>query len=285
MPDITNHDLSGVPETLFIPLYIRAMESQRPDALIKDEKAVWMMEHARYDFSRIKQMKIDEHDKVTIVLRSREIDRFARDFLARCPEAVIVHIGCGLDSRFERVDNGKVEWYDLDVPEVIEIRRKLIGGESGRYHFLSCSAFESAWMNTLNQHGQRPFLFLAEGVFMYFEEAQVKSLVLSLREHFPGAELVFDAFSPFIVWANNRRIARTKIGARYHWSLKRGKDLEAWGKDIYLLDEWFFLDRPEPRLSSIRWLRIIPLIARAIGIFQYRLGKSTIPSNPAPMSL
>jgi len=56
------------------------------------------------------------------------------------------------------------------------------------------------------------FLYSSAVVLMYFEEAQVKSLVLALREHFPGAELVCDAFSPFLVWANNLRIARTHIG-------------------------------------------------------------------------
>ena len=108
---------------------------------------------------------------------------------------------------------------------------------------------------------------------MYFEEAQVKSLFLTLRDHFPGAELVCDAFSPYMVWLNNLRIARTKIGARYHWGLKRGKDVEKWGNGIYLLDEWFYFSRPEPRLAHARWIRYIPPLAKASGIFHYRLGK------------
>ncbi len=81
-----------------------------------------------YDFDRVRQVHMDEADKVMIILRNREFDRYARDFLRRHPQAVVVHIGCGLDSRFERVDNGEVEWYDLDLPEVIELRRKFIGG-------------------------------------------------------------------------------------------------------------------------------------------------------------
>jgi O-methyltransferase involved in polyketide biosynthesis len=273
MSEIANRDLSGVAETLLLPLYIRAIESQRPDALLKDDKAVALIKQMNYDSSWITQMRVDEEDKVAIVLRNREFDRYTRDFLARYPEAVVVHIGCGLDSRFERVDNGQVEWYDLDLPEVIELRRMLIGGEEARYHLLACSVFDSAWLDTVSVQRQCPFLFLAEGVLMYFEEAQVKSLVLALREHFPGAELVCDAFSPFIVWANNLRIARTKIGARYHWGLKRGKDVERWGDGISLLDEWFPFSRPEPRLAHVQWMRYIPLLAKVMGIFHYRLGK------------
>jgi len=107
-----------------------------------------------------------------------------------------------LDTRFERVAerNSQVEWYDLDLPDVIELRRKLVGGERERHHFLACSVLDNVWLDTVSAHRQRPFLFLAEGVFMYLTEAQVKSLVLRLREHFPGAELVFDAFSPIMRW-------------------------------------------------------------------------------------
>ena len=273
MSETTNPDLSGVAETLLLPLYIRAMETQRPDALIKDDKAVALIKQMNPDSSWITKMRVDEEDKVGLVLRNREFDRYVRDFLVHNPEAVVVHIGCGLDSRFERVDNGKVEWYDLDLPEVIELRRKFISDEGERYHFLACSAFDGAWPDAVSIHRQRPFLFLAEGVFMYFEEAQIKSLVLMLRNHFSGAELVFDAFSPFLVRMNNLRISRTKIGARYHWGLKRGKDLESWGNDICLLDEWFPFDRPEPRLAHAQWMRYIPLLAKVMGIFHYRLGE------------
>ena len=275
MSKTTNQDLSGVAETLLMTLYIRAMESQRPDALIKDEKAVALVTNMSYDFDRIRQVKMDEDDKVGVILRNLEFDRQVRDFLTRHPDAVVVHIGCGLDSRFERVDNGKVEWYDLDLPEVIEQRRKFIGDEGKRYHLLAGSVFDSAWLDKVSVHRQRPFLFLAEGVLMYFEEAQVKSLVLMLRDHFPGAELVFDAFSPFLVRANNLRMAISKFGVRYHWGLGRGQEIEKWGDGIRLLDEWGYFDRPEPRLDHIRWMRHIPLLARVMRVYHYRLGEAT----------
>ncbi|MEI7989478.1 MAG: class I SAM-dependent methyltransferase [Chloroflexota bacterium] len=269
MSEKITQQLSGVAKTLLIPLYVRSLESQRPDALIKDENAVALIKRIDYDFSKY---KFDKEDQLAIVLRNRAIDRFAQDFITRHPQAVVVQIGCGLDVRFERVDNGQIEWYDLDLAEVIKLRQELIGGEGARYHHLACSVFDSAWIDLLSVHHPRPFLFLAEGVLMYFEEAQVKSLVLTLRRHFPGAELVSDAFSPFIVWANNRRFARTQIGARYAWGMKHGKDLESWGDGIRLLDEWYPFNQPEPRLEHVRWVRFIPPLAKAIGIFHYRLG-------------
>ena len=134
--------LSDVPETSLAPLYWRAMESQRPDAVMKDEKAVALVTQNSLDFSRVKQIHMNELLNTMRIIFTREMDRYTRDFLMRHPDAVVVHIGCGLDSRFERVDNGQVEWYDLDLPEVIELRRRFIGDEGKRYHLLACSVLE-----------------------------------------------------------------------------------------------------------------------------------------------
>ena len=136
---------------------------------------------------------------------------------------------------------------------------------------LGCSVLDNAWLEAVSAHGQRPFLFLAEGVFMYFEGAQVKSLVLTLRDRFPGAELVFDAFSPFFSWANNLRVTLTKVGARSQWALKHGKDLERWSDGIRLLDERFPFQYPEPRLGRTLSVRRIPFFSKTIGVFHYQL--------------
>lgn len=273
MPEIAKQTLDNVAETLLFTLYVRALESQRPDALLKDEKAVALLDQLGGDIARLKRVKMDEEDRVTLILRNRQFDRQARGFLARFPEAIVVHLGCGFDSRFERVDNGKVEWYDLDVPEVITLRRKLIGAEGPRYQLLAYSAFDPAWLDIVAAQHARPFLFLAEGVFMYFKETQIRSLVLRLLERFPGSELVFDGFLPYLVRMNNLRMLFGGVGARYYWGLKHGKDLEGWGKGIQLLDEWFPLDQPEPRLARVQWMRSIPFLTRVIGVFHYRLGE------------
>jgi len=279
MSEITDPNLNDVEKTLLITLYIRAMESQRPDALVKDERAEALIRQLDQESLRKTLALTDDFSRVAVILKGREFDRFTRDFLMRHPDAVVVHIGCGLDTRFERLDNGQVEWYDLDLPDVIELRRKLIGGEGTRHHFLACSVLDSAWLDMVSAHRQRPFLFLAEGVFMYLKEAQVKSLVLRLHEHFPGAELVFDAFSPIMRWGHNIRVTRTKVGAYLHWALKHGQDLERWSDPsalprtggIRLLDERFPFQYPEPRMRRALQMRIFPFLATAVGVFHYQL--------------
>jgi len=187
MSEITQPNLSDVAETLLITRYIRAVESQRPDALIKDERAEALVRQLDQESLRKTLALTNDYTRALMILKSREFDRFAQDFLKRHADGVVVHIGCGLDTRFERVENDQAEWYDLDLPDVIELRRKLVGGEGAHHHFLTCSVFDNAWLDTVSVHQPRPFLFLAEGVFMYFEEVRVKSLVLRLRDRFPGA--------------------------------------------------------------------------------------------------
>ena len=274
MSEIKSQTLSGVTKTLLLPLYNRAMESKRPDAMIKDEKAVELVTQMRLDFSSVRQIPMTELLKVMRIMLTREMDRYARDFLSRHPEVVVVHIGCGLDSRFERVDNGRVEWFDLDLPEVIDLRRRFIGDEHERYHLLAGSVLEDAWLEAVKVYSQRPFLFLAETVFVYFIEAQVKSLVLTLRDRFPGAELVLDGWRPFEIWVGNRYLFPSKFAGLMQWGLWNGREIEGWGDGIHLLDEWGFFDRPEPRLNSYRWMAPLFRLFKPIRIFHFQLGKA-----------
>jgi len=273
MPEAKSPNLSGVAETLLITLYIRALESQRPDALVRDERAESIVRQLDLETLQKTLALTDGFSRVAVILKGREFDRFTQDFLSCHPNAVVIHIGCGLDTRFERLDNGQVEWYELDLPDVIDLRRELVGGEGERHHLLACSVLDSAWLETVSAHQQRPFLFLAEGVFMCFKEAHVKSLVLTLREHFPGAELVFDAFSPIMRWEHNVRVTRTRVGAYLQWALKHGRNLEQWGSGIRLLDERFPFQYPDPRMRRAFQMRLFPFLATAVGVFHYQLGR------------
>jgi O-methyltransferase involved in polyketide biosynthesis len=268
MSEKTLPNLNSVAETLLIPLYAWAVESQRPDALLRDEKAVEIVRQLDYDFERI---KLHGHDGVAVILRMREFDRQACEFMTRYPDSVVMHIGCGLDTRFERLDKGRVEWFDLDLPEVIDRGDNPLAANQ-LYHLISESVFSDKWLEAVSPYFGRPFLFMAEGVFPYFAEIQIQALVLKLRDCFPGAELVCDAHTPFVVWADNLQLAGAGASARLHWGLKHGKDVEGWGEGILMLEEWFYFDHPEPRFNAWRWMGRIPLLSKSTGIFHYRLG-------------
>lgn len=97
--------LEGVSETLLMTLYIRAREFKRPDAMIKDDMAVAMLNQIDFDFSRFRMQR---HDEVALIIRTNKFDSHVRDFLKRNPDAVVVHIGCGLDTRSSAWTTGGV---------------------------------------------------------------------------------------------------------------------------------------------------------------------------------
>jgi len=271
MPEKTHISLEGVSETLLMTLYVRARETQRPDAMIRDEKAVEMVNQIEIDISRF---RLQRHDEVAVIIRMKKFDSYVRAFLERNPDAGLVHIGCGLDTRFERVveRNSQVEWFDLDMPDVMALRQKFIHNECSRYHTLATSVFEEGWLEEVSGFKPRHFMFVAEGVLPYFEEAQVKALFRNLGKHFPGCELVCDAHTPFVIWADNIHLRLAKVKARMHWSIKEGKDVEAWGEGFSLLDEWNYYQEDASQLKAFRWVRLIPKLAKSSGVFHYRLG-------------
>src|SRR5512136_2745296 len=166
MPTHTIRNLNAVSQTLMIPLYFRAIESQRPDALVRDPRAVELVGQLDVDLSGVQKLK---DEQVNYLLRMREFDRQARAFLAEHPTGVIVDLGCGLDTRFERIDNGQVTWYGLDLPEVIALRKELLN-ETPRSHFIGCSVLDFSWMDALSDQVNKAFLFLAEAVLVYLKE-------------------------------------------------------------------------------------------------------------------
>ncbi len=264
--------LEGVAGTMLLTLYLRAMETRRPDAILRDERAAALVDAREDDFEKVRRIPMKESDKASLMLRNRRFDRYARGFLERRGESVVVHAGCGLDQRFERVDDGRVEWYDLDFPEVIALRRAAIGEPGPRNHLISASLFDASWMDAVEVHRGRPLLLIAEGVSMYCREEQVRDLVLTLRDRFPGSELVLDVFSPLHVRISNLQNASHRLGVRFHWGVWRGRALESWGDGIRLMDDWGFFDEPEPRMAGLRWMRFVPFLNSVMRIYHYGLG-------------
>ena len=124
--------LSPEQETLLIPLYAKA---QPENPLFFDPKAQGMLSQVDYDFTRL---RVPYKTVVLICQRAKKLDAVARAFLAEHANGIVLHLACGLDSRFWRVDNGQVEWYDLDMPPVIELRRQFYA-EQERYHLIASS--------------------------------------------------------------------------------------------------------------------------------------------------
>jgi O-methyltransferase involved in polyketide biosynthesis len=258
-------NLTGIPRTLLVPLACRALESQRPDALIHDPRSVQVYTTLGVDANR--EMRLNAMDRTFTVLRNSRFDRYARDFCAVGP-SLVVDIGCGLDTRFDRIDDGRLLWLGLDVPEVIALRRQLIPDHS-RSLSLGCSMFVTTWMDQVALANRR-VIFLAEGVFVYFTEAQVRPLIEQLVERFPGNELVFDVLSSLAVRMHSGHTMLKETGASLGWAVDDPLSLESWG--LRLLDRWTYFQEGHPRLGIANLMRLIPSLADANGILHYQLG-------------
>ena len=244
-------------ETLLITLYAKA---QPDNPLFFDPMAQAIMDKVDYDFSRL---HIPYKTIVLVCQRAKKLDAFARGFLAENPEGVVLQLGCGLDSRFWRVDNGRVNWYDLDMPPVIELRRQFFAGNE-RNNLITSSVTDLEWMDAVSADG-RPVLVVAEGLLMYLDEADVRRLVLRLHEAFPGCQLVADVFSRMTARSAGNHPSLKRTGASIGWGIDDPHEMESWERGLHLLEEWFFTSDPDlARLNF--WYRAAYRLAGAFKV-------------------
>ena len=158
--------LQDVPETMLITLWAKAEETRKKpsNALLYDEKALEIINKIDYDFSKFKNAKFSQ---VGVCIRANLIDKEAQKFIQKHPDAVVVQIGSGLDARYQRIGSPKItHWYDLDLPEVIELRQHLFT-ENETNTFISLSLFDYKWIEIVKAH-KKPVLLIIEGVFDVF---------------------------------------------------------------------------------------------------------------------
>ena len=230
-------------ETLLIPLYTKA---QSDNPLFFDPKAQEILRQVDYDFSRL---HIPYKTVILVCQRAKKLDTVTRAFLAEHPTGVVLHLGCGLDSRFWRVDNGKVEWYDLDMPPVTELRQQFYT-VSERYHLIASSVTDLEWVKMVDATGH-PVLIIAEGLLMYLDETNVRDLLLKMQRAFPGCRLIADVFSRMTARSATRHPSLKKTGASIGWGIDDPHEIEAWSSGIKLIEEWYFTQDPDlDRLST-----------------------------------
>jgi O-methyltransferase involved in polyketide biosynthesis len=188
-----------------------------------------------------------------------------------------VELGCGLSSRFSRIDNGTVEWYDLDLPEVIAIRKQFFQ-ETPRNHMIASSVLDFRWMEQLATT-KKNILFVAEGLLMYLHEDDVKSLILKMQQQFPGCELICEVENTFVVNVLKKKRWKKKFQRDYHlgpdatiyFGIQDGKDLEQWGNGIRFLDEWTVFDDHEKKLGWMNLFAFSKRLRKTQWIVHYQL--------------
>jgi O-methyltransferase involved in polyketide biosynthesis len=221
-------------ETLLVPLYSKAVENKQKRPIIQDPKAGEILRRIEYDF---RELGVPKQTLITLAMRAKKLDSYARAYLDRAENPIVLHLGCGLDSRVIRVKHTNGEWYDLDYPDVIELRKKFFH-ETDHYHMIPSSVTDSHWMKSIKAKG--PACIIAEGLLMYLREEEVQQLILDLRARFPSSEIAFDAYSRLTARSVKNHPSIKKTGAHVYWGIDDPKQIENWGEGIQLLEEWYF---------------------------------------------
>jgi O-methyltransferase involved in polyketide biosynthesis len=261
--------LTAEQETLLITLYCRTIGA--PKGLFDDPAAWEIVRRIDYDFARL---RVASGTRLTVFLRAKRIDGYVREFLARHPEGIVLHLGCGLDTRFARVDNGRARWFDLDLPDVIALRRKFVS-ESPRYRMLACPVLDYRWLDEIPRGA--PVFIAAEGLLMYLPGDKVRELTLRLHGAFPGSGFAFDAFSLLTARNVGRAAALKSTGAVVQWGIDDPREIETWAPGIRLREEWFFTRSEDiARLGffnrlMFRLAGLFPVAGRAHRVLYYSL--------------
>lgn len=243
----STRDLLPISETLFIPLVARAAETARDHPIISDEKSVEIL----------KTMNLG--DKITdggqistlgILARTKIIDDEVNHILSRNADATIINLGAGLDTRISRMDNGLLNWYDFDLPDVIRFRSRFFS-ESERIRFISKSVLDTTWVEQISIPENSTVIIIAEGLLMYFPVEDVSRILTLLSKRFPGAHMFFDVVHSYFV--------NKKISSTFLWGIDEAKDIEKINPCIELVQSWSAGDLFKERQPLIlRLLNFLP---------------------------
>jgi O-methyltransferase involved in polyketide biosynthesis len=223
-------NLTGAPQTTLATLYAKALDADFEAPILGDRYAKDLVERIDYDW---RKTAVTARNSPSVTSRSARFDSWVRQFLAVTPQAVVLDLGCGLDSRFFRVQPGPgVDWYDVDYPEIAELRKQLLP-TGDHYHVVAASVSDPTWLRDIP--ADRPALMVAEGLTMYLTEQDGIALLRRVVDRFPSGELQFDAFN--------------RLGIKWQWMntpVRRSGSRLSWG-----------IDGPEEILRAVPGIRLL----------------------------
>ena len=228
-------DFTGVPWksvewTGLCMLYLRACESRGPHPILGDHFAAQDVARIDYDFRRIHRYVRPATNQFTVALRSAQFDAWITDYLNGHPDAVVLHLGCGLNSRAFRIAAPEgVRWFDVDLPELIALRRQLYS-ESETYRMIGSSVTDPGWLDELPAGG--PVMIVAEGLLMYLTPTEVADLLHRLLDRFDTGELLADLLSKW-----GPRLSKVSASGIIKWGTRDGGEITRWDARLRLIED------------------------------------------------
>lgn len=254
--------LHGPAQSLLMTLYARAIEHEHPHAVLRDDMAIEISEKLDYDFEAYFDPQNRAHR--TVVIRTRLFDDAAQAHIDKIPDATIVNLGVGLDTRFYRLSNRQSYWIELDLPEVIDIRKQVVPTPPAeRHQYIPKDVRDLSWMQEIPRDNTS-LLFIAEGMFMYLTREEVQRILTAMADHFPGSQILFDVFTPTVIKLRNRHEdPLANLEAQMQWGETHPQVVESWDPRFQLVDTWSVVATPQYRKRMGRYA-MTPLIATLV---------------------
>ncbi|MFE0152299.1 class I SAM-dependent methyltransferase [Nonomuraea sp. NPDC059007] len=266
-------ELIGVQKTLSPVLRAKALDNRLPDPILGDAYAERAMRRLDPDYD--KRRFGSSQMGLAAVVRAKAHDDWARSFLAGHPDAVVLHLGCGLDARVYRIDPpATVDWYDLDYPSVIELRKRFLPARE-HYTLIASSVTDLTWLERTPRG--RPVLMIAEGLVPYLTESAVRHLLTSVVDAFPTGQIQFDTV-PVWAWRTSKwDPTLRKYGTRFRCGFNDPAALAGWHPRLAYVDEAPMYDAPVLMAKApanirrmYRLMTLLPGMRRSTRIVRFR---------------
>lgn len=269
MPEKIKPVLNGSAETMLQSFYARAQYSKRKGHKFYDAKAVELVEKIDYDFDVAAK---DATMSNGVIARTLVFDELVKAFIDENPDCTVVNIACGLDTRFYRMDNGNITWYNVDLPETIEVRNQIYG-ESGRVSSIGISATDPAWAEEIKVRGK--MLFIIEGLSMYLTPEENARMLGIIRENFDNAYVLMECLAKRWVSKENVEKSIQNTGAKFIFGADSFDDIRDIAQGFHKVKDDDIvrgMTAMFPVLKLIAGLPIIHKISQKILIFEKAQG-------------
>ncbi len=235
--------MDNVNKTLYIPLYGKAYVS-RLRLLLEDPKAeeIWAAEGFV-----LKGKAKSKWLAYNMGMRSAVFDQWTRQQMQQCPDAVVLHVGCGMDSRSVRVGTGSCQWFDVDFPEVISERKRYFE-ETECYHMIASDIREEGWLQAIP--AGRTAIIVMEGVSMYLKPEELKAVLKRWKHHFGEVRILMDTYTVFAAKATKYKNPINEVGVTVVYGLDAPGTLEegtgiTFRQEHSLTPQWLIAQLPK----------------------------------------
>lgn len=265
--------LNAVSETALLTLKARIIESEKEAPLIKDDKGKEILDKIQLLISpdlrqRVLDRKYSPSLTNYIALRARRFDAYTREFVDE-PNALVVSLGCGFDTRYWRTTLSSAKYIEVDLPEVIGLKKDLLGAEAD-YQMIGCSVLDYSWIEKIAALQKTHLLFLAEGLFMYLPEKDVIALFERLAATFTHSQIVFEivnrkytrGFRKKMLESKMKRNSGTMAGSSYTYGLEKAKEIETYATNIRVTEEWSYFEDPHMRPKFMQVFKHFKALSR-----------------------